>query len=139
MLVRTRVCPFCTEFLYVHILSHCTVYTCIIISLRGGRSPKVSLGVQLLCDLFRIYFRLFQGLLRVGLDFLEGLFRDYLGFVQLIFVLFRVVLGFAHGCFRVYLGLFSVELGLVQGWFRVYLGFIQGQVISVFFQSLAVR
>ena len=29
-----------------------------------------------------------------------------LGFVELIFVLFRVVLVFAHVCFRVYLGLF---------------------------------
>ena len=36
-----------------------------------------------------------------------------LGFVELIFVLFRVVLGFVHVCFRVYLGLFMVNLGLV--------------------------
>ena len=36
-------------------------------------------------------------------------------------MLLRVVLGFAHGCFTIYLGSFSVDLGLVWGLFRAYL------------------
>ena len=45
-------------------------------------------------------------------------------------MLFRVVLGFADGCFRVYVGLFSVDLGLVQDLFRACLGLGYFRVLS---------
>ena len=58
--------------------------------------------------------------------YISDCFRVCLGLVLiffrvcLFFSLFRVVVVFAHGCFRVYLGLFIVDLGR----FRVCLGFI---------------
>ena len=118
--------------MYVYITTDYKYNVCTYIytyrSLRGGRSPKgFHWGVQLRCDLFRIYFGLFQGLLRVGLDFCWVLVK----------VVFGVVLGFAHGCFV--LGSIQGYLWLIQGSFiQGSFRFIQSYVILVFFQSLAV-
>ena len=84
------------------------------IFLRGGRSPKVSLGVRDVAICSRVY-------------------SDWLGFILVNVLAIRVVLGFAHGCFRVYLGSSGIDLGL--DW--VSSGFIEGWIILVFLQGLA--